>query len=247
MELSNEIYEELNTISPLLAGMEKRNVFSVPEDYFPAVALDLLKKVNATANHPNGFTVPEGYFDSLSNSILQKIRSEEDPQQELRTLSPMLYSVQNENVFQVPAGYFRNLENEIWGRIHPAAKVVEMRKRDSVWKYAAAAVVTGIIGLSSLMTFNSSKSTPDKATTQSVSSAIKSASEFKNDKQVNAAIATLSDDEIIKYLEKTGNDVDGEVLAAGIDGNVLPSTKDYLTDENTLETYLNQTGKDSQN
>lgn len=247
MELAKEIYEELNNISPLLAGMEKRNVFSVPEGYFPAMTLDLLKKVYAIAIHPDGFTVPEGYFDSLSNSILQKIRFLEDPQQELRTLSPILYSVQNENVFEVPAGYFRNLESEIWDRIRPEAKVVEMRKRDSVWKYAAAAVVTGIIGLSSLMTFNSSPSTPDKATTQSVSSAIKSSSEFKNEQQVNAAIATLSDDEIIKYLEKTGNDVDGEVLVSGIDGNALPSSKDYLMDENTLETYLNQSGKDSQN
>jgi hypothetical protein len=108
-------------------------------------------------------------------------------------------------------------------------------------------VVTGVIALSSLMVFNSpDHSTGGKDTEVAVSSSIKDASKFKNEQQVKAAIASLSDDEIIKYLEKTGTDVDNETLASGVDAKQLPEPADYLLDEKTLDTYLDQT-KNSQN
>ena len=249
MKFSAEILEELNKVSPLLAGIEKKNVFSVPEGYFDVLSINLIKNINTGSEFK--LTVPEGYFENLSSSILDKIKSlKDDPAEELRSMSPMLYSIQSENVFEVPKGYFRNLEYDILDKVitKPQTKVVEMKRRDSIWKYAAAAVVTGFIGLSSLMMFNSSeKSTITKENEALVSSAIKTANEFKNPQQVNAGIASLSEDDIIKYLEKTGTDVDNEALAKSIDESELPSTKDYLLDENTLETYLNGTNKSSQN
>jgi hypothetical protein len=248
MNFSTEIYKELNEVSPLVAGIEKRNVFSVPEGYFETLSIDILKKINIDRVEFK-LTVPEGYFENLSSTILNKIRSlnEEDPSQELRVLSPMLYSIQNENVFKVPEGYFRNLEAEILSKVNPQAKIVEFRKRKSVWSYAAAAVVTGVIALSSLMIFNPGSSKIDKSIEQSVSTSIKTASQFKNEQQVKSAIATLSDDDIIKYLEKTGTDVDNETLASGIDENALPAPTDYLLDEKILDNYLDQENKNSQN
>ena len=244
MKFSAEILEELNKVSPLLAGLEKKNVFSVPEGYFDMLTISILKNINTEAQIET-LTVPEGYFENLSTNILNKIKSlNESPAQELRALSPMLYSIQNENVFEVPAGYFRNLENDILDKIitRPQTKVVELKKRDSIWRYAAAAVVTGVIGLSSLMMFNKSQqSVIRQENDASVSSSIKTTQQFKNE------IATLSDDEIIKYLETTGTDVDNETLATSVDESELPATKDYLLDENTLETYLNETDKSSQN
>ena len=232
MKFSAEILEELNKVSPLLAGLEKKNVFSVPEGYFDMLTISILKNINTEAQIET-FTVPEGYFENLSTNILNKIKSlNESPAQELRALSPMLYSIQNENVFEVPAGYFRKLENDILDKVitKPQTKVVELKRRDSIWKYAAAAVVTGVIGLSSLLMFNTQQSTESNKTSTAI----------------NAAIATLSDDEIIKYLEKTGTDVDNETLASGIDANALPESTDYMLDEETLDTYLN-TDKNSKN
>jgi hypothetical protein len=246
MKFSTEILEELNKVSPLLAGIEKKNVFSVPEGYFDVLSIDILKKIqidSGTKTHK--LTVPEGYFENLGTSVLTKIRSlkEDNPAQELRALSPMLYSIQNENVFSAPVGYFRDLQNEILYKVKPQAKVVELRKRSSVWKYAAAAVVTGIIGLSSLMMFNTSKTSADNTDTELL---IQTASQFKNEEQINGAIATLSEEEIIKYLERTGTDIDNEALATGIDASELPESTDYMLDEKTLETYLN-TDRNSQN
>jgi hypothetical protein len=251
MKLSAEIFEELKSISPLLAGMEKNNVFSVPEEYFDILAVNLLKRINPnTESKADKLKVPEGYFENLSTTILSKIRSLNDnPADELRSLSPLLYAIQNENVFEVPAGYFRNLQYEILDKvfIKPEAKVVELKKRDSIWKYAAAAVVTGVIGLSSLIMFNTSKEPViDKETKLAVSASIKTAAQFKNTQQINTAIASLSDDEIIKYLERTGSDVDTEILVTGIDETELPAAKDYLLDDKTLDTYLNS-DKYSQN
>ena len=76
MKLSPEIYDELNNISPLLAGIEKINVFSIPDGYFDLLSIDILKELNT--NIPefrnDKLTVPEGYFESLSTNILNKIR-----------------------------------------------------------------------------------------------------------------------------------------------------------------------------
>jgi hypothetical protein len=249
MKISKEISDELAGISSLLAGIEKKNVFSIPEGYFDMLSITILKKLD-TSPLIETLTVPEGYFENLSSSILQKIRSlNETAEQELRTLSPMLYSIQNENVFEVPAGYFLNLQNDILDKVveKPQAKVIELNKRDSVWKYAAAAVVTGVIGLSSLMMFDASQNSRANNLDESISSSIQKASQFKDEQQVNAAIASLSDDDVIKYLEKTGNEVDNEALVTSVNENELPATNDYLLDEGALDNYLDKKNKNSQN
>ena len=240
MKFSAEISEELKSICPLLSGIEKRNIFSVPEGYFDTLTIDVLRRINIYST--NELSVPEGYFENLSTNILHKIKFlQNDPAQELRSLSPMLYSVQNENVFEVPAGYFQNLADDILTKVTgPQTKVIAIKRRDSIWKYAAAAVLTGVIGLSSLMMFNTSRqSAVSKANDLSVSTAIATASQFKNAQQINEGIASLSDEEIIKYLEKTGTDLDNETIATGIDENTLPAPKDYLLDDKTLDSYLN--------
>lgn len=249
MKSSKEISDELANISSLLSGIEKKNVFSVPEGYFDMLSISILKKLDNSASIET-LTVPEGYFENLSSSILQKIRSlNETAEQELRTLSPMLYSIQNENVFEVPSGYFKNLQNDILDKVieKPKAKVIKLKKRDSVWKYAAAAVVTGVIGLSSLMMFDASQNSGASNLDESISSSIQTASQFKDEQQINAAIASLPDDDVIKYLEKTGNEVDNDALATSVNESELPATNDYLLDEGALNNYLDKKDKNSQN
>ncbi|HEV8079920.1 MAG TPA: hypothetical protein VGP43_04355 [Chitinophagaceae bacterium] len=252
MKLATDIFEELNNISPLLAEMEKGNIFSVPKGYFDVLSIDVIKKLNSANRdvETDKLTVPEGYFESLSSSVLNKIKSlDQDAAQELRTLSPMLYSIQNENVFEVPAGYFRDLQNDILHKVFtkPSDKVVDIKKRDSVWKYAAAAIVTGVIALTSIINFNApTQSTLSKENESVVLSSIQRASQFKNEQQINAAITTLSDEEIIRYLERTGSDIDNEALTSGIDESELPAAKDYLLNEETLDIYLKQINKNSQ-
>ena len=250
MKFSTEISEELSGISALLAGMEKRNVFSIPEGYFDELTVNTIKNISLQKDLSklHRQAIPNGYFENLSNEILTKIKDIEiESADELRALSPMLYSVQNENVFKVPQGYFKNLPENIVEKITAPtqAKIVEFKKKISVWRYAAAAVLAGVIATSSLMIFNPSQSSYNSQAT--VAASIVEASHFKNEQQILSEVASLSKDDIIKYLEKTGNDADNESLTINIDEKGLPEQKDYLLNGQTLETYLNNIDKEAKN
>ena len=247
MEFSTEISDELKNISPLLAGIEKKNIFLTPEGYFDTLTIDIFKRIDFNPIQST-LTVPHGYFENLSDSILDKIKNiQDDSGHELRDLSPMLYSVQNENVFTVPTNYFTNFSDEILNKIPKSQTKVVVMKRRSIWNYAAAAVMTGIIGISSLLVFNRSPQQPVNQL-ETIGSYKQAVSQFKNEQQINDGMATLSDDEIIKYLEKSSNDADNDVITTNIEEKGMPEQKDYLLDEKTLDTYLNGGDKkDTQN
>jgi len=253
MITSPEILDELKGISPLLAGMEKVNVFHVPEGYFNDLHFRIANYAMLNDNIETEITetnlpkVPAGYFDKLSDQILSKIKTIyfESAEEELRKLSPMLYSLKGENVFTVPKGYFESFGDEVLEKIKPApAKIVSMKPARSWWKYAAAAVVTGAIAITSLQIFNGSH---DKDILASVSPDIQASFQFKTEEQLDAGIAKLSDDEIIKYLENNGNVMDNELLTNNTDVSEMPSQSDYLSDENTLNTYLDKIDAESAN
>ena len=74
---STEILTELKAISPLLAAMEKVNVFIVPDVYFSDLDKRILTTVFIYRDEKNNFQkVPEGYFDSLPGRILSKIKGD---------------------------------------------------------------------------------------------------------------------------------------------------------------------------
>ncbi len=253
MKQPEYILDELKEISPFLAEIEKINVYTVPENYFSELFKQVLEKSsNASlsilpAYDASYFTsethfldVPEGYFDNLAGNILQKIKGLEidNASQELKQLSPMLYAVQNENVFSVPAGYFDTLPATILNGLQPLipAKVIAIKKRSVVRNYTLAAFLTCAMAISALWIINKPVTVTSEVKNAPVY--VSDASEFKNEQQLNDGIASLSDDEIIKYLEVAGTNADNDVLVAGIPEKELPSEQDYLLDEKTLETYL---------
>jgi uncharacterized protein YihD (DUF1040 family) len=126
MEISKHILNELKELSPLLAGMQKVNVFRVPNGYFERLAEDILTGIQEEENNflttvPNyaaAQQVPRGYFESLADAILSKIKAEESAGIELKTISPVLSNIQNKNVFTVPQGYFESLQDVILNKIN---------------------------------------------------------------------------------------------------------------------------------
>ncbi|MGN6531611.1 MAG: hypothetical protein ACTHK0_07650, partial [Ginsengibacter sp.] len=105
---STDILNELKTVSPFLANLQKVNVFQVPQDYFT----DLDKKISTSVflhqdEKISSQRVPEGYFDSLSNRILSKIKTEisQNAIEEIKQISPALHYLKEENVFTVPENY----------------------------------------------------------------------------------------------------------------------------------------------
>ncbi len=253
----------LNT--PNQFDLNKINIQKVPDGYFDSLSTNILAKIKKlypetadeelqnlsstiySLKNENVFEVPNGYFDSLSTNILAKIKKEfpETADEELRSLSPILYSLKNKNVFQVPYGYFEYFANEVIKKIKPAvAKIVVMNPRKSWLRIAAAAVITGIIAISSLQIFNNSSNhdNPKNAITAStgIPGYVKESFQFKTEQQLDAGIAKLSDDDIIKYLEKDGSVLDNDALLNNVDVSELPAPADYLNDENTLNSYLDK-------
>jgi hypothetical protein len=292
MKNSPEIHNELMAISPLLARLEKVNVFSVPEDYFTGLHLritnyailnnsspveninkrnlqevpagyfntlsdSILAKVKAaypesakeeisnlspllySLKGENIFIIPEGYFDTSSDLILAKAKAAnpESAKEEISNLSPLLYSLMSENIFTVPYGYFESFaENIIQKTKHSPAIIVPMKKRVSWLKYAVAAVITGIITITSLQLFKGSF----HSNTSSLPDYIQASFQYKTEADVNAGIAKLDDADIAKYLEKNGNVLDNALLINNSDASEMPSQSDYLKDENTLNEYLDK-------
>jgi hypothetical protein len=284
MQNSTDILNELQTLSPLVAGIGNVNVFTVPGGYFEQVADGILKaakeentalsgsvfnkpamevpqgyfdsladsilnKIKAQADpetslkelspllnsisNKNVFTVPQSYFENLAGNVLNKITAEDNAATELKDLSPMLQRIQGENVFTVPQGYFESLPGNILNNAKPQpAKVVMMARRRTatILKYAVAAVFTGLMALG-VFKFTGGfggeviELPPYVAEGQKIGN-------------VDEALLKVSDEDIIKYLQVNGADVDAALVASTVDEKELPSQEDYLTDDKALDKYL---------
>jgi hypothetical protein len=241
MENSVDILNELKQISPLVGGIEKLNVFTVPAGYFESLDRAVLMNIKAEMASLSGspeslMQVPQGYFESLADNILNRIKAENNAATELKELSPMLYSIQNENVFTVPQGYFESLPGEILAKVKPQqAKLVSMQKRTvtTILKYAVAAVFTGVMALG-VYQFSSNKPKEEVA----VNSIIQKGLDIAKANKFDEELAKVSDDDIIKYLQADGTNIDAALVVNKMDETELPSQEDYLTDDKALDKFL---------
>lgn len=238
MENSTTILNELNELSPVVAGITKRNVFSVPDGYFAYLPQDIMIGVmNESGLASNNIIaaeadIPAGYFENLAGSILDKIKTQQavDASTEIRELSPMLYSIQNHNVFEVPPGYFKYVSEEILAKVKPQATVISFKSRKNAFvKYAVAAAFTGAMALG---VFKFTGSVNDTVLPDYVTAGLQI-----ND--VDAEFNKLSNDDIVNYLQANGSDVKAALIVNSVDKNELPAQEDYLLNEKALDEYLN--------
>lgn len=230
MENRNDILNELREISPVLAGINNINVYSVPAGYFDGFAQNILPLVKdeqssllSSINKQAG-SIPAGYFDTLAESILSKIKAQEAPE-----AYPVLDKIGRQNVYTVPQGYFDTLSTDIINKATlPQAKVVSMQKRTGWFKYAAAASVV------IMLTFGVYKFTSNKNNV-ALPEYVEAGKKIKN---VDEELAKVSEEEILKYLQKEGTDVETALIAQTINEKELPAQEDYLLDEKTLDNFL---------
>ena len=245
MKISEEILNELKEISPSLAKMDRNNPFSVPEGYFSALSDRLLINTKIYAEQAdtsiNSARVPEGYFNTLSSQILNKIKNQDTSVEEF----PLLSSLKDKNVFSVPEGYFESLSDRVLSKIaHKPAKVISIK---SWMKYAAAAVVAGVMAITGLQIYNGGSANHQVASNDKLPAYIQSSFQYKTPEQVDQGIASLTDDQIANYLEKHGSIMDNDLLIKDVNVDELPATTDYLNDENTLGDYLDKIDNPSKN
>ena len=118
MEKNNEILNELQSISPLIAAIGKVNVFNVPEGYFDSISHTVMLSIHedfsvgTISNFSNNTDIPAGYFDTLSDSILNKIKNQETVE-----LPAIFSTIKKDQLFQVPGNYFETLTVSILNKI----------------------------------------------------------------------------------------------------------------------------------
>lgn len=252
MKKSQEISDELTNISPALAKIEKVNVFAVPQGYFDGLAEKIATTVFLQQEKKEPFQkVPDGYFDSLSSRIISKIKEhEESAEAEIKAISPALNYLKEEQVFDTPDGYFDNLSDIILNKIkNDNGKVVVLHSARKWWKYAAAAVIAGIITIFyfQFINFKSGDIKTNSIASTEMPAYMQLASHYKTAKEINQGIESLSDDEIARYLEKNSNILDDEDLIKNTDTRGLPTPDDYLLYDDALSNYLQKINVESKN
>ena len=68
--MKKEIYDEIATIAPHLAGIGNKNPFIVPDLYFENLEVEV-------DSSPEILSVPDSYFENLSNEVLSKVKPKE--------------------------------------------------------------------------------------------------------------------------------------------------------------------------
>jgi hypothetical protein len=238
----NYILNELNQISPVVAGITRKNLFEVPENYFEEFAgkvmlrirsvqedealpsslinkntpfalppadyfesfaekmlsriktesinsvdeeLAILSPVLSKIKRVTPFSVPQGYFEELSDNVLQSAKAIDFVNDGLENLSPLMKDLKNKNTYTTPLGYFENFSDSVLSKIKnepKKARVISINSRKTWLKFAAAAVVVGIISTVSYFALNKNNLQP--ANTDPI-----------------AALSKISDDEMNNYLQ----------------------------------------------
>jgi hypothetical protein len=133
-------------------------VFTVPEGYFENFAASVLAKIRSQPSVPAAdelaelspvlaaipkrqpYHVPEDYFQHLATGLPALVNDGE-------ALPDLLQNHTKQMPFTVPDGYFDGLAAQVAAKVaKPQAKVVRLR----FMRYAAAAIVIGLIALTGL-------------------------------------------------------------------------------------------------
>jgi hypothetical protein len=238
-------------LSPALQ-QANNNPYQVPQGYFDHLPAAILDRVKATtADNASDeleilspllsqigkkmpFSTPAGFFDELGENAVAGAQAIDFVNDELENLSPLMSSLRRMFVYEIPAGYFEQLPNQILqaAKAQQPAKVVSMRFTRQVLRYAAAAVVAGLIVTAGWLYLGNGgvkKITPDNKATATVAS---------------AELDSIPDDMLEKYLESaTPTPAENSIAATSTAANQeLNATdmKDLLADvsDEDLQQYL---------
>lgn len=228
---------------------------SVPDGYFENLAGNIMTRIKREAlsevvlethgvsslvaeiGNQNMYKVPSGYFQNLANSILAQTSSLRAGQVTAETagISELVAGIGNQNVYHVPEEYFAELPGQVNAKLPQPARIVTMKSRFTAFRYAAAAVVTGLIGLSILFLVN--KSNGDK-TNAGQTAVLTEARQIINTNSFEKEFSSVSDAAIVSFLESKGQDVEAALVASLTDEKNLPDADEYLINENTLDEVL---------
>jgi hypothetical protein len=248
MTQKDNILQELRDLHSSLVNAASQNIYQVPAGYFDGLAEQVLRRIKALEavnaaeelNHLSPllnsiskkmpYSVPSNFFDGLAESITGSVINEhQTPAEELETLSPLLSGLKKEMPYSVPMGYFETINTTTV--IQPPAKVISITKQ-SWFRYAAAAVVTGFIIMAGFLVFNKQGNIDPKE---------------KSFAWVEKSLNKVSTDDIDKFVELA--DEEAPVIASADASNEIKDKneiKELIKDvsDKDLQDFLDETRSD---
>jgi len=246
MAQNTNILQELTELKSSLARIAPGNIYTVPEGYFDGLASDILKRIKALEvsnakeelsflspllndlSRQMPYAVPDGYFKDLEDNVLPAVH--QSASEELESISPLLSGLNKQMPYSVPVGYFETLNTgNILNTGNQEAKVVNLFSSRKRWiKYAAAAMITGVIGLVAFLVVG--KKDIDKLPI------------VKFEKKLNKEIQKMSDTELAEFLETTEVTMNGQ---ENVSTNKNDEIKDLLKDipESELKEFIEETSE----
>ncbi|MCW3462910.1 hypothetical protein [Chitinophaga nivalis] len=194
-------------------------------EHFPETVITQIRSQESPASAlppvtPQLFTTPAGYFDALPATVLQRVRTlEATPAAELTELSPFLATLSRQTPFSIPEGYFETLPVPL----HAASPTLRVhhRKRNGWIKWAAAACLSIFAGTSTLLFL-----------------------EHEHTNSIEKQLETVSDQEIVNYLQTHTDAFDNEAIFTTIaNTGIAPLLSHPLHEDvplEAIETYLQQ-------
>jgi hypothetical protein len=189
---NQSVDNELSSLSPLLQGIGKKMPYTVPDNYFEKMAAQGTQN-KATAAQPSAGTAaqsPAGIAaddNAVGDVTKVGIGSAVHPaNMRGNELSPLMASLRDKNVYSAPAGYFESLPAKLLKRVSAdqGGRVVQSNFSRRIFRYAAAAVVAGIMLVVGFFTFNNNGGQAQLASA----------------KNLEEKVAQTSDEDILTYL-----------------------------------------------
>ena len=136
MKSFNAILQELENISPVVANIQKQNVWCVPI----------------------------GYFDSILPAILNIIKNDpsiniNEVAEELKTISPLLASLSKASILSIPENYF---DDNVYNNQHKIISINNRKKKKYIWLAAASVALLVALGLNQWLERNVQRSGIDE-------------------------------------------------------------------------------------
>ena len=209
-EALTDASSETKNISELVAGIGNKNIYSVPQDYFNDLSTNIIAQTK--------------------NILLNKVS------EETFAVSELVAGIGNKNVYTIPQGYFEGVAEQINAQLFTPAKVVSIKNRFTAFRYAAAAVVTGVIGLSAFFLIN--KYNDKNISSAQTAAVIAEAKQIIKTNSFDKELSAVSDAAIVSFLESKGQNVEASLVASLTDDKNLPDADEYLINDNTLDEVL---------
>lgn len=228
-------YRPTDTSGKSLPEALRVNPYTVPDGYFANLQKYTLQQCLSIEEAQQAWRVPSGYFDQLSDRIFAKIKE----QQLKETISEPGFSVPEgyfnrlenqflleknlggyatEPGFSVPAAYFETLQKNIAGKTYQRQDAPIRKISRPQWiTYAAAACIALAVSIFGVIKLT-----------------------IENPSTTSGHLASVSDQEILSYLELYGTDDDVMYISEQLDDFDERVIGEEISEED-IEAYLNHT------